>query len=160
MISGSSAQPAPPLSVSSPSAVISPEQLSMAVRLSCTGTSSRQATVVSAGGFGATGATSSTTVIVCVTLLLLPQSSVNVQVRVMISGSSAQPAPSLSASTPSMVISPEQLSMAISSIGAGTSARQATVVSAGGFGAMGASSSSTVTVKEQVSTLPLPSVAV
>src|SRR5215212_11228735 len=70
-----------------------------------------------------TGAVVSITVMVCATWLLLPQPSLNVQVRVIISGSLTQPLPPLLLSTPTTVMSPLQASCAVNGPGAGTPAR-------------------------------------
>src|SRR5438094_680670 len=69
------------------------------------------------------GTVSSRTVIVWCVLLLLPQPSLKVQVRVMISGWPGQPAPPLSLSTPVTVMSPLHASCAVKLPGAGTAAR-------------------------------------
>src|SRR5882724_9990675 len=69
------------------------------------------------------GTVSSMTVMIWCALLLLPQPSLKVQVRVMISGWPGQPALPLSASTPVTVMSPLQASCAVKVPGAGTDAR-------------------------------------
>src|SRR5437879_4847643 len=69
------------------------------------------------------GTVSSRTVMVWCALLLLPQPSLKVQVRVMISGWLGQPAPPLSLSTPVTVMSPLHASCAVRLPAAGTVAR-------------------------------------
>ena len=86
----------------------------------------------------------SLTVIVCETDEVLLQTSVNVHVRVMTNELAHEPAAMLS--VPSAVISPEQLSVAVKAIMAGTSAAHATVTASGAVGATGAILSLTVIV--------------
>jgi len=101
----------------------------------------------------------SMTVSVWLVLLVLPHASVNVQVRVMISGSDAQPAPELE-STPVTVMSESQLSVAVRSPASGTSPAHSKLASAGATGGTGGVVSLTVMICAELDTLPQASVAV
>ncbi len=110
--------------------------------------------MTSSGTPCSTGATSSTTVIVCDSWLTLPQASVAVQVRVMVYG---QPSVADSAKVTTGALS--QLSVAVT-VGTAGMASQLTVTSAGTPSSTGGVVSSTVTVWVAVVTLPQWSVAV
>src|SRR6266705_572120 len=94
-------------------------------------------TLAAAGASGATGAIVSCTWMICDALLLLPQASVKVHVRLMV-----EPQPWASAtgalSTGETVIEPEQLSCAVSWTAAGMSPAHWTLAAAGATGATGA----------------------
>src|SRR5690606_41625589 len=101
-----------------------------------TATAAGQATVAVAGAAGATGATLSFTLMVCETDEAFPHASVKVQVRTITN--ELAHSPGVMASTPWATTSPEQLSVAVSEIVAGTSEAQATETAAGASGATGA----------------------
>ena len=118
--------------------------MSVAVREIIAGTSDPQAIVISAGACGTTGAIVSSTSISCEITDVLPQASVKVQVLVITYEFGQSPGATLS--TPKAVIEPEQLSIAVKDIGAGTSELQKTSNFTGGDGGTGAMLSSTVIV--------------
>ena len=96
------------------------------------------------GGLLKTGASVSSTVMVRLTELALPHSSVKVHVRVTTKLFGQSPGVTTSTGTP--VIMSLQLSTAVNSIAAGTSSAHCTAIGAGASGATGASVSSTVMV--------------
>src|SRR5690606_26430741 len=100
------------------------------------GTSDAQATVAAAGASGATGAMLSLTEMFCETADWFPHASTNVQVRTMVYDPAQ--APGVVTSTPSTVMSSEQLSVAVNWMFAGISAAQVAVTAAGACGATGA----------------------
>ncbi len=71
--------------------VMSPSQLSVAVRSTSAGTSVAHSKVRSVGAVGATGAVVSATVIVWLTLEVFPHKSVKVQVRTSVKSFSQAP---------------------------------------------------------------------
>ena len=107
--------------------VNAPEQLSFAVTLAGAGTSPIHCTVTSVGHPLRFGLVVSFTVMVCEQLLLLPQASVAVQVRVMVFGQELAEVIALNTG----VKAPEQLSFAVTLAGAGTSPIHCTVTSVG-----------------------------
>ncbi len=135
-----------------------PPQLSVAESTAAVGTNSEQATVIFAGGVGGVGATLSFTIIFCDTVELLPQASVNVQVRTIEYELAQLPGVTTSFGTP--VILPPQLSVAESTAAVGTNEAQVTVIFAGAAGATGGMLSFTVMVCEAVELLPQASVNV
>jgi len=97
-------------------------------------------------------------VMVCDTDDELLQASVNVHVRVTTNEFAHEPC--VTTSTPSAVIVPEQLSVAVNETLAGTSAAQEAVTAAGAAGATGLVVSCTLNVAEVVEAFPQASVAV
>ena len=122
--------------------VISPSQLSTAVRSTGGGTSDEHCKFKSAGGAGGTGAVSSRTIIIWLTALVLPQASVKVQVRTIVK--SFKQLPGMMFGIGATVISPLQLSTAVRSTGGGTSDAHSKFKSAGGAGGTGAVVSSKI----------------
>src|SRR6266581_510635 len=116
-------------------------------------------TLAAAGASSATSTIDALTWILCDTLLLLPQSSVKVQVR-----SKVEPQPWASAtgapSTGETVIEPEQLSCAVSWTAAGKPSAHWTLAAAGASGATGAVVSFTWMLCDTLELLPQLSVKV
>ena len=134
-----------------------PEQLSVAVATAKLGNAG-QLIVEAVGNDEITGATVSLILIVCETEAAFPQASVNVQVRKIVNEFGHDPG--VITSIPAEVILPEQRSVAVREIIAGTFSAQETVMLAGACGTTGAVVSTTVKVAVVVTQLPQTSVAV
>jgi hypothetical protein len=143
---------------STPATVITSPQLSVAESEIIAGTSPPQISVTSAGAEGATGGTVSSTLMVCDIDVEFAQASVNVHVRVTVNVFAQSPG--VTVSTPSTVMAPRQLSVAVREIIAGTSAAHVTLAVAGASGATGAVTSLIVNVPDVVAVFPQASVAV
>ena len=132
-------------------------QLSVAVAIANSGVAGHEI-VVSSGSGAITGAIESITLIVCEVEDELLQASVNVQVLVTTNELGHSPWAILS--IPSTVISPLQLSVAVSEIIGGTSVAQSTVWFEGAIGAIGAVLSCTLKVADVDEKFPQASFAV